>query len=336
MASVEDGKRAGYTTTTTRLMLPDDANPAGNVHGGTILQLIEQSGYIAAQRHCQGGGSVKEDTGCALASVAECTFERPIHIGDVARCDAVVTYATSASLEVSVIVYREDLKSGKSQRSNRARLWYVQVGPPPKDAGTKAPFVAAGPVPAVTGLSEEEEAAGAARYAAERKQPKVDQDDCDSGDWAPEERRLAQLMLPSDASLHKIVFGGTLMKLMDNAAGIAAYTHCKSNVVTVSIGDLNLVSPVTVGSVVTILSRITFTSSRSLEIQVLVRALDIHGERAVASGIFNFVSLDKTDRPCPIPQLEITTEAQTARAAAGKKRYEAAKERRRAATKSAQ
>jgi acyl-coenzyme A thioesterase PaaI-like protein len=32
-------------------MLPDDANPAGNVHGGTILKMIEMAGYIAATRH---------------------------------------------------------------------------------------------------------------------------------------------------------------------------------------------------------------------------------------------------------------------------------------------
>jgi len=38
-----------------RLMLPDDANPAGNVHGGTILRLIEQIGWIVAARHANSG-----------------------------------------------------------------------------------------------------------------------------------------------------------------------------------------------------------------------------------------------------------------------------------------
>ena len=36
---------------TSRVMLPDDANPAGNVHGGTILKMIEQAGYIAATKY---------------------------------------------------------------------------------------------------------------------------------------------------------------------------------------------------------------------------------------------------------------------------------------------
>ena len=33
-------------------MLPDDANFAGNVHGGTILMLIEEAGGIVASRYC--------------------------------------------------------------------------------------------------------------------------------------------------------------------------------------------------------------------------------------------------------------------------------------------
>eukprot|EP00163_Fabomonas_tropica_P013936 TRINITY_DN2556_c0_g1_i12.p1 TRINITY_DN2556_c0_g1~~TRINITY_DN2556_c0_g1_i12.p1 ORF type:complete len:164 (+),score=2.11 TRINITY_DN2556_c0_g1_i12:146-637(+) len=37
--------------TVTRLMQREDANLAGNVHGGRILQMMEQAGYIAAARH---------------------------------------------------------------------------------------------------------------------------------------------------------------------------------------------------------------------------------------------------------------------------------------------
>ena len=44
-----------------RVMLPDDANPAGNVHGGTILKMIEMAGYIAATRHANKlNGSEKQ------------------------------------------------------------------------------------------------------------------------------------------------------------------------------------------------------------------------------------------------------------------------------------
>lgn len=41
-------------------MRPDDANMAGNVHGGTILKMIEEAGVIISTRHCnsQNGVSV--------------------------------------------------------------------------------------------------------------------------------------------------------------------------------------------------------------------------------------------------------------------------------------
>ena len=41
-------------------MRPDDANVAGNVHGGTILKMIEEAGAIISTRHCnsQNGVSV--------------------------------------------------------------------------------------------------------------------------------------------------------------------------------------------------------------------------------------------------------------------------------------
>ena len=38
-----------------RVMMPDDANMSGNVHGGTILKMIEEAGVIIATRHCNNG-----------------------------------------------------------------------------------------------------------------------------------------------------------------------------------------------------------------------------------------------------------------------------------------
>ena len=43
----------------SRIMMPDDANLAGNVHGGTILKMIEEAGAIIATRHCNQGNNSK-------------------------------------------------------------------------------------------------------------------------------------------------------------------------------------------------------------------------------------------------------------------------------------
>lgn len=43
----------------SRIMMPDDANLAGNVHGGTILKMIEEAGAIIATRHCNQGKKLR-------------------------------------------------------------------------------------------------------------------------------------------------------------------------------------------------------------------------------------------------------------------------------------
>ena len=75
-------------------------------------------------------------------------------------------------------------------------------------------------------------------------------------------------MLPSDCTSTGIVFGGVVMKLMDNAAGIAASRHCRSNVVTASLDALDCMALIHNGDLVHVTATPLFTSSRSLEIEV--------------------------------------------------------------------
>lgn len=51
------GKMSMENIEVSRVMMPDDANIAGNVHGGTILKMIEEAGVIIATRHCNQGSS---------------------------------------------------------------------------------------------------------------------------------------------------------------------------------------------------------------------------------------------------------------------------------------
>jgi acyl-CoA hydrolase len=69
----------------------------------------------------------------------------------------------------------------------------------------------------------------------------------------PAEVAISQMMLPSDCNTRGTVFGGTLMKMMDIAAAVQAMHHCNStNVVTVSLQDLDLSAPAQSGDVVTV------------------------------------------------------------------------------------
>jgi acyl-CoA hydrolase len=89
-----------------KLMLPDDANLAGNVHGGALLQLIEQTGYIAATKYANISRPealrVQQPLSAALVRVEHLDFLKPMHIGNLAQFAAQVTYVGPQVMEVIV------------------------------------------------------------------------------------------------------------------------------------------------------------------------------------------------------------------------------------------
>ena len=148
-----------------RLMHPDDANIAGNVHGGTILKLIEEGSFIIATRHCNKSGSGDSDRKpvlAALARVERTDFLQPMYIGEVAQVHVELGYASKRSLEVKAFVWAENLVTGSRRLTNRASLWYVPV------TGSEEMKVIP-EVPRVEYSSKEEEERGRERYERQKR-----------------------------------------------------------------------------------------------------------------------------------------------------------------------
>ncbi|TFF86516.1 MAG: acyl-CoA thioesterase [Promethearchaeota archaeon] len=131
-------------------------------------------------------------------------------------------------------------------------------------------------------------------------------------------------MMPSNANPKGNVQGGTIMKIVDDAALIVAERHSHKNCVTASIDRLDFISPVYVGNAVFAKASINYVSKTSMEICVLVEAecLKTGVREHVASAYLTFVALDKNDKPTQITQIIPETEEE-------KRRYLEAKERRR-------
>ena len=145
-----------------RLMHPDDANMAGNVHGGTVLKLMEEGGFIIATRHCNKNRSEGEPVIGALARVERTDFLQPMYIGEVAQVHVELGYASKRSLEVKAFVWAENLATGNRRLTNRASLWYVPVV-----WGTDLNIIPE--VPALEYSSKEEEERGKARYEMQKR-----------------------------------------------------------------------------------------------------------------------------------------------------------------------
>ena len=90
-----------------QLVLPMQANPAGNVHGGEIMKMMDSAAGVAAQKHAH--------TNVVTARVDELNFKKPVLVGELVTCKAQVIYAGLSSMEVFVTVESEDLITGNKQ-----------------------------------------------------------------------------------------------------------------------------------------------------------------------------------------------------------------------------
>ena len=106
--------------TLSQLMLIADANPQGNVHGGTIMKLVDTAGAIAALRHA--GRRV------VTAQVDSMRFLHPVRVGDLVIVTARVTAVWRTSLETAVEVEAENVLTGERRHTSSAFLVYVALG----------------------------------------------------------------------------------------------------------------------------------------------------------------------------------------------------------------
>ena len=85
----------------SQIMLPNQANVAGNVHGGEIMKIMDSTAYTAARRYAHAN--------VVTARVDELQFHEPILIGDLVICTAEIVFVGHTSMEISVKVEVEDL-----------------------------------------------------------------------------------------------------------------------------------------------------------------------------------------------------------------------------------
>ncbi len=100
-------------------MLPSDANPMGNVHGGTILKLVDTAAAVAALRHSR--------TNVVSASIDRMDFYHPVYVGNLLILKTSVNYAGRTSMEVGVRIEAEDLKTGKVTHTGSSYITYVAL-----------------------------------------------------------------------------------------------------------------------------------------------------------------------------------------------------------------
>ena len=101
----------------TELILPSHSNFSGKVHGGHILNLMDQIAFACASKHSQHY--------CITASVDKVDFLNPIEVGELVTLRASINYTGKTSMVVGVRVESENITTGEKKHCNSSYLTMV-------------------------------------------------------------------------------------------------------------------------------------------------------------------------------------------------------------------
>ncbi|RAJ16916.1 acyl-CoA thioesterase [Olleya aquimaris] len=101
----------------SELMLPSHSNFSGKIHGGYILNLMDQIAFACASKHSK--------TYCVTASVDTVDFLKPIEVGELVTMKASVNFVGNTSMVVGIRVEAENIQTGVIKHCNSSYFTMV-------------------------------------------------------------------------------------------------------------------------------------------------------------------------------------------------------------------
>lgn len=130
------------------------------------------------------------------------------------------------------------------------------------------------------------------------------------------------LICPAHINHYGRLFGGQLLKWIDELAGIVAIRHCGSTVTTAAIDNLQFRAPAYTGDMIVLRGWVTCVGRSSMEVRVDTYREALNGKREMINQAYiDMVAIDCQGHPMEVPDLIIETEEQ-------QKEWEAAQKRR--------
>jgi len=101
----------------SELMLPSHSNFSGKIHGGYILNLMDQIAFACASKHSKAY--------CVTASVDTVDFLNPIEVGELVTMKASVNYVGNTSMVIGIRVEAENIQTGVIKHCNSSYFTMV-------------------------------------------------------------------------------------------------------------------------------------------------------------------------------------------------------------------
>ncbi|MGH7884699.1 MAG: acyl-CoA thioesterase [Thermodesulfobacteriota bacterium] len=277
-----------------QFVFPEYANTHGNLHGGRLMDWIMLIGSITSSRVAKGT--------TVLGSTDSIDFINPVNIGEIVVLDSWVEYIGDTSLEVIVRVYSENVETGKRKFITLSYLGFVAID---KKANPRE-------VPSELAASNdlEKEIIKKAKYRKERRVPEIEKrrekvfNLVDETENTRFNLKTTRLVLPEDAFYGNFMSVGKLLKYVDESAAILAKRFTKGILVTGSLDNLFLYSPIRVGEVIEFKAGITYVGKTSLETAIKVESQDLEtGEYFhTCTAFLTYVNLNKEGKTSTVPE----------------------------------
>lgn len=105
--------------TMTVLMTPDMANFSGNVHGGSLLKLLDQVAYACAAKYCKNY--------VVTAALDQVFFRQQVNVGELVTFFAHVNHVGRSSMEIGVKVVAENLRTHEKRHTTSCYFTMVAM-----------------------------------------------------------------------------------------------------------------------------------------------------------------------------------------------------------------
>lgn len=137
------------------------------------------------------------------------------------------------------------------------------------------------------------------------------------------------LICPAHINSYGRLFGGQLLKWIDELAGIVAIRHCGATVTTAAIDNLQFQAPAYAGDLVVLQGMVTCVGQTSMEVRVDTYREALDGTRQMINRAYiDMVCINNEGQPMQVPELHIETKEQEQEYEAALKRKQMRKQRR--------
>lgn len=137
------------------------------------------------------------------------------------------------------------------------------------------------------------------------------------------------LIRPTHINHYGRLFGGELLKWIDELAGIVAIRHSGATITTAAIDNLQFKAPAHEGDLIVLRGMVTHVGRSSMEIRVDTYKEEMDGTRMLVNRAYiDMVAINSEGVPVEVPALIPETDEQRQEYAAAEKRKTLRKQRR--------